>query len=309
MIVDSMDKLEVYFALLNDFKNEILPGIIKREAKWLSLFSNRSLREKRTIILPIIEITSSNRIQFHILIKGYGKSYSFDVIAEFDWKGKKCFAMFFRNNSVTVFTKHSLDRYSERVLQKDTSYLDIIFNHLYKGANMSYQVALPSRTHKYTLYYSFANGLFFGDAEDSKYMHDTIDGKWYNTCISFNEAGLSQMMIMTCMKQMYDSAQALGYVPLDSQERCITEILKGTTRERYEHMKRTIFIEYLLLKVQKSFNYPYLREEYYKSTERFLIEFCYNTNVPKKEFDKFISDRFDIIKREIEYIEILKEEE
>lgn len=304
MIVDTMNKLEVYMALNADYIQEIIPYIKNRQTKWAALIRTKSLREKRNISLPIIDITSSNHIKFHILIKGYNTFYDYDVTAEFDWNGKKCYAIFLKYNNIEVFTHHSLNRYAERVLKKQLSHKDILYKYIYRGVNMGYSIVLPSKTHEYTQYSLISEGLFLGNGQDRKKVPNTLDGSWYNTCISFDEAGISQMMMMTCMKQMYDSAQVLGYVPLDSRERCVDELVKGTTRERFEHIKRSIFIEYLFAKVQQSLNLPYIPENYYEDLDISVNDFCLGANISEKELKKFTNDRFEIIRREILFIDI-----
>ena len=125
MIVDTMSKTEVMLSLLKEFKEEIVP-----------LYSYAQKELERTI-LPRVQRTgktekiakekeSSGHNVFHIIIKVTKSGYQMNAYCEFLWHGRHCYATFFKDNSVVVYQKHCLERYAERVLNKEMT-TDIVF--------------------------------------------------------------------------------------------------------------------------------------------------------------------------------------
>ncbi len=301
MIVDSMNRLELYLALLNDLKQNAVPYVHNNRSRWDYFISTRSKRTRRIITLPWEEYDSPNHIHYHIGVSGDGKTFEVTCIPEFEWNGKKCFALFLDNMYVCVLQKHAIDRYAERILKKDMAARDVAYKFLFKNLRNSFHTVLPSPTHKYTMYLMLAGGLFLGDAENRKYAPNVLSGVWFNTCISFNQAGLSQTRMMTLLKEKKEADEAVGYCPESCPIWVMEELRKGIDAKRLMYIKKSLLIACLFDKLQLSFNIPHIDEEAHKFTLSFTRNFFVKVGISEDELDAFIRNNINIVKEEISF--------
>ena len=193
MILDSMNKFEVMRAIRKDFDEDVLPFYNSSlRLKIRLMIKDRASRLKSVINLGWTEYISRNKIKYHILQKGdqYGDTPLF--ISECIWKKRNgkpqtIFATLHPNSAIAIYTQHCLERYAERVIFQPSRPLKDILNDLLKQQKFAFHIVLPSPTHKFTVYHSFANALFLGDYDPPK-DSNSPSWNWYNNCISLNES-------------------------------------------------------------------------------------------------------------------------
>ena len=258
MITDTMTKYEVMKTLRKEFDEEILPFYRKRIFPQLrSLLQQRCQREKKTISLGWITKKSSNNTEFKILKCGNKEGDLPLFVCEFRWQNKFCFGNFFPEGNVVIYQAHCLQRYAERVLQKDMGIKDVFYKYIAKNQTEAYSIVLPTPTHQYSYYFGMANALFLGDY-DINHLDDNF--MWCNTCISYNEAKFSQLKITNSLHEIQD------YVRKTNSDYCIKKFEKdlknhlkkiANNPSAREELKEFAVKKYLLWKLHLSFNFDF----------------------------------------------------
>lgn len=218
MITDTMTKYEVMKTLRKEFDNEILPLYNKRILPQMkSLLLERCKRTKTTINLGWINHKTANNTDFKILRCGNAETDLPIFVCEFRWQNKFCFGNFFQDGSVIIYQAHCLQRYGERVLQTEMNISDVFYKYICKNQSLAYHIVLPTPTHKYSYYMGVANALFLGDY-DINHLDD--DFMWCNTCISYNEAGFSQLRITQTLQniQEYVKKNSIDYCDIRNKD-------------------------------------------------------------------------------------------
>lgn len=217
MIVDSMSKYEVMDELRNDFNSEVKPYYNNNLRKRIQpLIRTRAQREKTVVTLGWDDYSTKKGNAFKILKRGDANGDLPEFMAEFSWNNTKCYALFFRQNSVVVFQKHCLDRYAERVLNKEMQAKEVV-KYISKYLNSGFHIVLPTPTHPYSIYFSVANALFLGDYEDLEGKFKDRSYNWLNTCISLKEAHTTQKGIMRSLANMQEYTNLIGFNPIDDK--------------------------------------------------------------------------------------------
>ena len=225
MVTDSMTKYEVMDELRNDFDTEVKPyydNVLKKRITQLIYY--KAQREKATINLGWDNYSTKKRNCFKILKKGNVNGDMPEFMAEFCWRMKKCYALFFDNSTVVVFQKHSLEQYADRVLNnKGLEVEKVIKSHIMKHMDSGFHIVLPSPTHPFCIYFVVANALFLGDYEDieGKYKNKTFN--WLNTCISLKETHATQEGIMRSLANMQKCVLSLGFNPIRDKNRYLSD--------------------------------------------------------------------------------------
>lgn len=217
MVVNSMSKYEVMDELRNDFNSEVKPYYDNSLKKRIQpLIRTRAQREKSMVTLGWDDYSTKKGNAFKILKRGDANSDFPEFMAEFSWNNTKCFALFFRQNSVVVFPNHCLDRYAERVLGKELQAKEVV-KHISKYLNSGFHIVLPSPTHPYCIYFSVANALFLGDYEDLEGKFKDRTYNWLNTCISLKESHATQAGIMRSLANMQEYTNLIGFNPINDK--------------------------------------------------------------------------------------------
>ena len=217
MVVDSMSKYEVMDNFRNDFDSEVKPyydNVLKKRIQ--PLIRTKAQREKTVVTLGWEDYSTKRGNTFKILKRGTAYGDLPEFMAEFFWNNTKCYALFFRQNSVVVFQNHCLDRYAERVLNKEMQTKEVV-KHISKYLNSGFHIVLPSPTHPYSIYFSVANALFLGDYEDLEGKFKDRTYNWLNTCISLKEARATQKGIMRSLANMQEYTNSIGFNPVDDK--------------------------------------------------------------------------------------------
>ena len=217
MVVDSMSKYEVMDELRNDFDSEVKPYYDNTLKKRIQpLIRTKAQREKTVVTLGWEDYSTKKRNTFKILKRGNAYNCLPEFRAEFSWNNTKCCALFFQQNSVVVFQNHCLDRYAERVLNKEMQANEVV-KYISKYLNSGFHIVLPSPTHPYSIYFSVANALFLGDYEDLEGKFKDRSYNWLNTCISLKEAHATQKGIMRSLANMQKYTNSIGFNPIDDK--------------------------------------------------------------------------------------------
>ncbi len=149
-----MTKTEVMLSLLKEFNEEIVP-----------IYTN-ALKELERTILPRVQRTgkiekiakekeSSGHIVFHIIFKVTKSGYKMNTYSKFLWHGRHCYATFFKDNSVVVYQRHCLERYAERVINKEVS-TDIVFKkYLFDNQDSAFQISLQAPNRERCQFFGF----------------------------------------------------------------------------------------------------------------------------------------------------------
>jgi hypothetical protein len=285
MISNAMSKKEVMIALRNEYKEEI------------HKYYNNSLKpslEKH--ILPTVQRTGSSKtIQYEKKSKGGIVYHLFCEVTKekpfvcsycsFYWKKKPYFASFFENDSVVIYSKHSMDQFKERVLHmKDSPILaeEIFIKYIFNRQDSAFLIVLQAPKYERTLYMGLADALFLGDFDEptKENMNDHL--YWYNTCISFEQFRHTQEGLHYSLSQMQTFVQKLGFNPIDNKDkRSLNRFLKQSKENQCEYiefMKRT----YMLCQFQLDMDFPWIelyKSKYEKKMEMLSRELAkYNVN-------------------------------
>lgn len=238
MIVDSMTKLEVMKSLRSDFDKEVLPYFENTLKAYFHKEAKRLLGpQKNKIILPQRKKTSSNGICYTITCISTKIDYKCLFSTKFIYRGKVYYADLSDNESVTVYSKHSLERYAERQLKDKNIATDIVFeNHIEKHSDAAFHIVLQSPTHKQCIYFGLAKALFLGD-----YIPDSNYGNWYNTCLSIDELHESQYRICRSLGFLCDFVGHVMFNPMPTY--------------KYEKSSDKLMKKYLLKYPEKTADY------------------------------------------------------
>ena len=203
MIVDSMTEQDIYNALKKEYDIFIDPYLNKRTYTYAKAIRDKCPKGDKIVKLPWVEVCSQNNILFRII-----------VVAEFKWKDKDCYAYYCEDKQLNVFQGHCIERFNERVLKKDIKTREVFYKYILPNISNAYRTVLPSPTHKYSLYISIGNALFLGDFNPDTNSEDN----WFNTCISLNEAGISQTKIFQTLKFVQEDINEIGFNIFDPSE-------------------------------------------------------------------------------------------
>lgn len=275
MILDTMTKFEVMQSLRNDFDTDVLPFFYNNITKYHALIKTKSEREHKTIFLPKIQLKSKNETEFTIKVKGNKDEYSVNFISEFVWNRRHCYATFFEDNTIVIYQQHCLERFAERVLLDNTiSPKDVMYKHIIPNQNSSFIIVLPSPKYKFDWYHAAANALFLGDFDHPTKKQRNLNGAWINTCISFNEAHITQYKIMETMHQLQEFVSELGFDPIRDKSRFET-IKRRLLLNKEMEVKVKAYFKKTYLLFQLSFDYPYIKELFSDENTR-SMDYCKN---------------------------------
>lgn len=258
MIVDTMTKAEVMSALRRDFDNELMPYINAHMRKYEVLIRQRAVREKsRMIALGWESFESSNKVQFRYRMKGDSFACFQTHVAEFIWRGTKCYAHFLENDKmVVVFQGHCLDRYAQRVVDKETKAEDVFYKHLVKRIGDAFHVVLPCPKREASEYLVFADALFLGDYIVPSTKDDPCH-IWCNTCISLNEAHTSQSGIIKSLHLLQRFIYREGVNPVRDRDIYLKTKKSMSSKEEDRIALIEFFRKYhMMIQLSLSFDIP-----------------------------------------------------
>lgn len=264
MIVDSMSKMEVMQSLQQELRKEILPfcRILLKDFERTVLPKVQRTGQPQKVIKE--KKTSGNNV-FHLFFNVTKNGYQMTAYNEFVWRGKRCYANFFDNESVVVFQNHCLERYAERVLNRELSPADVFRKYLMNKQNSAFQIALQSPKRERCQFFGLADALFLGDYDEPTIENKEVNYHWYNTCISLKESHTSQSGILFSLSLMQKFVKGLGFNPLNDEyiissanrkvlDKYIQESV--TNKQAYvDFLKRT----YMLHQLQLSLNFPWIK--------------------------------------------------
>lgn len=260
MITDTMTKYEVMRTLRKEFDEEILPLYYRTVLPLLrAKIQQKCLREKKMVNLGWEEVLSTSRNHFKILKRGDQQGDKPLFVCEFIWNRRMCYGNFFPEQHVVIYQGHSLQRYAERVLNKEIGIKEVFYNYIVKKQCSAYNITLPTPTHNYSQYFGLANALFLGDFDT---LNPKVPYLWINTCISYNEARYSQSRIMKSLHELQTFIEGVGD-DLSKVENCkqLKDYLKkyrGNER-KIEELKRFFILKYLLWQLHISFKFPFTK--------------------------------------------------
>ena len=257
-----MTKMEVMLSLLKEFKEEIVP-----------LYNNAKKEIERTI-LPRVQRTgksekiskakeSSEHNVFHIIYKVTKIGYQMNAYNEFLWHGRHCYATFFKDNTVVVYQKHCLERYAERVLDKEVVPDAVFKKYLFDNQDSAFQISLQAPNRERCQFFGLADALFLGDYDEPTKENLDVNLHWYNTCISLKETHATQTGILCSLSLMHKFVKDLGFNPINEvkidkkSKMILANYIKKSENNRVEYvefLKRT----YMLHQLQLSLNFPWI---------------------------------------------------
>ena len=258
MIIDTLSKYEVMAQLRKEFDEEILPYYYRKiRPRIENIIRPQSQREKKTITLGWETVESKGKNLFKILLRGNSTDDLPLFVAEFRWQNKLCFGNFFLEENVVVYQSHSLTRYAQRVLKNESDISKVFYNYILKRQAEAFHIVLPTRTHKYSIYFGIAKALFLGDFDEK---HPKTAYMWLNTCISYDEAKYSQYRIMQSLHdlQKYIESNRCNFSDPKNKEQLQEYIKKYATDEnRIKNLRRFLSQYYLLLQLHLNFKFSF----------------------------------------------------
>lgn len=307
MIVDSMSKYEVMKTLRKEFDDEILPyyrKVLFPVAKKTIL--SRCQRSNTTVNLGWESKLTSSMTEFRILKRGNKEEFNVLFVCSFHWRGQLCYANFFEDGTVVVYSPHCLQRYGERELNLKTNEISnskVFYDYILKRQESAFSIVLPTPTHPFSIYIGMAHVLFLGDY-DCEHTNESF--KWLNTCISFNEARYSQSRIMKSLHEMqeYVESNKIDY-SIPNNEKPLKAYLKKNEKNlsKIEELKQYLTQKYLLWKLHISFNFEFTKERMdvinkdLTHIEKYLVLLGVNTG----SLSPYSKDRGIAWKGEIDY--------
>jgi hypothetical protein len=251
-----MSKYEVMASLRKEFDEEILPYYNKAVLHQLvKTLAPRCKREKKTITLPWIDKKSKSYSLFRIQVRGAIEGVSSLFVCEFRWKNKVCYGNFFPEGNVVVYQSHSLERYAQRVLQRDVTIQDVFYKHIVKNQEAAYHIVLPTPTHPFSYYHGTANALFLGDY-DSEHLDDNF--LWCNTCISYNETRYSQLRITQSLHSIQEFVLKAKHdlsEPKNEKHLQQYNLKYGKDDQKMQELMTFLVQKYLLWKLHLSYKF------------------------------------------------------
>lgn len=258
MITDSMTKHEVMKTLRKEFDEEILPYYNRYlRPKIRVVITSQSIRKKQTINLGWEEKRTINNTIFKILKRGNVKDYLPLFVCEFRWRGRMCYGNFFKNGTVVIFQSHALQRYTERILNKNLDIETVFYKYIVKSQEHAYSIVLPTPTHPFSYYFGLANALFLGDY-DNKHPDNMF--MWCSTCISYNEARYSQSKIMKSLHEINNFVKSakMDYTNPEANIDLKNHIQKiSNDEQKITELKKFFIQKYLLWQLHLSFNFDF----------------------------------------------------
>ena len=248
MVVDSMTKYEIMNELRTDFDSEVKPyydKCVRKRIKPLIYF--KAQRQKSVINLGWEDYQTKKGNIFKILKRGDLKGDLPEFMTEFVWRNKKCHALFYDNNYVVIFQKHCLERYAERVLDKQELRSEEVLKMIRSNLDMGFHIILPTPTHPYCIYFVVANALFLGDYEDLEGKYKDKTYMWFNTCISLKEAHQTQKGIMLSLANMQKNVISIGYNPIRNKVLYLNNKNKLLKTKNNEELLIEFFKNYYML--------------------------------------------------------------
>lgn len=251
MILDTMNKYEVMRAVRKDFDEDVLVyynKVLRPQIQHKTMERARRLRS--TISLGWKEYTSKNLITYWILLRGNADGDAPLFVAEFNWrkrlgKTQTIYATLHPNQTVSVYTQHSLERYAERVLNNmSVPTKEVLTKYILKSQKHSFQVVLSSPTHQFSRYHSLAEALFLGDYVDGGSKEETFC--WYNTCISLEQAGRSQFRIFNCLSRLQNFMIDYDFNPVKEPRLIKNRFVTQQDQSRFIEFMTTMYLLYKL---------------------------------------------------------------
>lgn len=284
MILDTMTKSEVMRSLRKEFDNEVYPYFEKRIPKYKASLRAKAQRKKGTITSPWEEVTTKNRTVFKYKVFSSAIGYEVYFKTQFLWNKRRCFACFYPNGVVLVFSNHCLERYAERVLGKPEMIAEDVFNrYLFKKGN-AFHIVLPTPKHEFTVYHGVENALFLGDF-DPNFVDNEIDDAWLNTCISLNETHQTQEGILKTLSFMDKFVEDFGDNPLSGEKSADKADKKAATDESFKNSLCDFYCKsYMLVQLHLHYNFPFTAallpnyEERMKMIESRLAKYSISTS-------------------------------
>lgn len=260
MVLESMTKYEVMDELRKDFDCEVKPfyeNVLKKRIMPLIYLQSKRLKSS-VINLGWVDYKTKRENTFKILKRGNVKGDLPEFASEFVWHHKKCYALFFDNNTEVVFQKHCLDQYADRVLKDKNLQAEKVYTTIRKNLKSGFHIVLPTPSHPYSIYFVAANALFLGDYEDieGKYRDKTYN--WLNTCISLREAHATQNGIIASLSSMQNFVNLIGFDPVREKDKY--SFSRGKLLEDNSKKEGLIMYfknYYMLYQLHKSFGFPF----------------------------------------------------
>lgn len=284
MIIDKMTKYEVMCTLRKDFDLEVLPYYNSNlRLKFEPIIKSRSEREKSVINLGWETITTKNLVKFSILIRGDRNGDKPQFLSEFTWQGKQCYSLFYQEGIVIVFQQHCLERYAERVLNKNVDLKNIMYKYVTKKIESAFTIVLPTPTHKYSWYLVSSDALFLGDFIVPKNESEKeFSGRWFNTCLSLANTRYTQEGIMKTLQSMQELVKTLGYSPLKEKQRFEFE-KRSLLKQNVMAERLKVYFEnaFMMYQLHLSFDFNFTKELYIDEIKSIMD---YITLVLKEDF-------------------------
>lgn len=303
MIVDSMTKLEVMKSLRYDFDNEIFPYFENTLKEYFRKEAVRLLGSSKTsIILPQRTKTSSNGIRYTITCIATKVNYKCQFSTKFLYKGRVYYADLSDNESVTVYSRHALERYAERQLKDKNIAADIVFDkYIEKYTDAAFHIVLQSPTHKNCIYFGLAKALFLGD-----YIPDSNYGNWYNTCLSMDELHESQHRICRSLGFLCGFVSHLKFNPMPTYryERTSGKSIKKHLSKHPEAVADYVkFLKYtyMLCQLHLSFKFDFTEHELVDGYMEKVAVALQSYNVNAESLNPFDDMEGIAVKGELDY--------
>ena len=264
MITDSMTKKEIMLSLQKELREEIVPYYNNVIAKRLEREFLPVVQRTGKSIKKSFEKMSSGLNTFYIDCTVAKNGHNANIYCSFIWKEKKCYASFFDKETVVVYQKHCLERYAERVLNKnDIKAEDVFKKVLLNKQESAFQIVLQAPKRVRCRFYGLADALFLGDVDEptKDNMNDYL--YWYNTCLSLKETRKTQSGILYSLATMQAFVKSLGFNPLEitvsdkDRKREIDTFIRASETNKQNY---TIFLKqsFMLYQLQLSLNFPWI---------------------------------------------------
>lgn len=259
-----MTKKEIMLALEKELREEIVPYYNNVIAKRLEREVLPTVQRIGKSIKKTFEKMSSGLNTFYLNCTVAKNGHNANIYCSFVWKGKTCYASFFKGETVVVYQKHCLERYAERVLNIcDVRTEDIFKKYLLNKQNSAFQIVLQAPKRERCRFYGLADALFLGDVDEPTMDNLNDHLYWYNTCISLKETRMTQSGILHSLASMQAFVKNLGFNPLEMKvndkdnKRFLERFVKVSEKNRQDYvdyLKRS----YMLYQLQLSLDFSWI---------------------------------------------------
>lgn len=274
MIVDTMTKAEVMRSIRDAFDNYCYPvfesKLLKYRAVAFKQIGRSNSAVKRTLRYP-----TPDGLSFELQLTITKKRYLAMFYLSFHWRGRLCFALLTDNGAVDVFQSHALERYYERVLDDEAAErgLKQLLDTIAPTMDHRFTILLPTPTHRLSHYFAASGALFLGDYDPS--INEPFF--WHNTCISPNEMGRSQSLIVKALNDLATAILKIGINPFLSKsadDKSEIEMRAYLTKNPVflPHYIELLKTELLLLSLEDVFDIPEHDDEESKKSINYLKE-------------------------------------